>query len=418
MSLIACHECDLIHRVDPVPEGSAAKCSRCGGLLYQHKRDSLERTLALTVTGLILFVVANAFPFLGFKLQAQVHETILITGVQELYHQGMYHQGMWILATVVLLTTIVMPAAQMMGLLYVLVPLRLNRIPWKLKQVFRFIQSMRPWGMMEVFMLGILVSYVKLAKMATIVPGVALFAFMALIFILAASMAALDPHDVWERIQPQASTRRVMDRRITLIGCHTCHLVCRVPSGEFHGSTCPRCGTPLHRRKPNSIARTWALVLAAFVFYIPANVLPITVVTSLGHKQADTIMSGVIYFISSGMWPIALVIFTASVFVPLIKLLVLSYLSFSVQRKSKWRPVDRTRLYRIAEIVGRWSMVDVYVVTILVALVHLGALATIEAGPAAIYFCGVVIVTMFAAMSFDPRLIWDNLEDKNESTTH
>ena len=106
MSLIACHDCDLIHRVDPVPEGSAAKCSRCGALLYQHKRDSLERTLALTVTGLILFVVANAFPFLGFKLQAQVHETILITGVQELYHQGM-----WILATVVLLTTIVMPAA-------------------------------------------------------------------------------------------------------------------------------------------------------------------------------------------------------------------------------------------------------------------------------------------------------------------
>jgi len=381
--------------------------------LYQHKRDSLERTLALTVAGLILFVVANSFPFLGFKIQAQVHETLLITGVRELYHQGM-----WILATVVLLTTIVLPAAQMMGLLYVLVPLRLNRIPWKLKQVFRFIQSMRPWGMMEVFMLGILVSYVKLAKMATIVPGIALFAFMALIFILAASMAALDPHDVWERIQPQASTRRVMARRITLIGCHTCHLVCRVPSGEVHGSTCPRCGTPLHRRKPNSIARTWALVLAAFVFYIPANVLPITVVTSLGHKQADTIMSGVIYFISSGMWPIALVIFTASVFVPLIKLLVLSYLSFSVQRKSKWRPVDRTRLYRIAELVGRWSMVDVYVVTILVALVHLGTLATIEAGPAAIYFCGVVIVTMFAAMSFDPRLIWDNLEDKNESTTH
>jgi paraquat-inducible protein A len=409
MSLIACHDCDLIHRVDPVPEGSAAKCSRCGALLYQHKRDSLERTLALTVTGLILFVVANAFPFLGFKIQAQIRETTLITGVQELYLQGM-----WILATVVLLTAIVVPAIQLMGLLYVLVPLRLSRLPWNLKTVFRFIQHLQPWGMMEVFMLGILVSYVKLAKMATIVPGIALFAFMALIFILAASMAALDPHDVWKRIQPQAPTHRTMARRTKLIGCHTCHLMCRVPSGEVHGSTCPRCGTPLHRRKPNSIARTWALVLAAFVFYIPANVLPITIVTSLGHKQADTIISGVIYFISTGMWPIALVIFTASVFVPLLKMLALSYLSFSVQRKSKWRPVDRTRLYRIAELVGRWSMVDVYVVTILVALVHLGALATIEAGPAAVYFCGVVIITIFAAMSFDPRLIWDNCEENHE----
>ena len=202
MSLIACHDCDLIHRVGPVPDGSAARCSRCGAMLFQHKPNSLERTMALTVAGLILFVVANSFPFLGFKIQAQVLKTLLITGVQELYHQGM-----WILATVVLLTTIVLPAAQMLGLLYVLVPLRLNWFPWKFREVFRFIQSIRPWAMMEVFMLGILVSIVKLAKMATIVPGIAAFAFMALIFVLAASLAVLDPHAVWERIKIQESIR-------------------------------------------------------------------------------------------------------------------------------------------------------------------------------------------------------------------
>lgn len=409
MSLIACHECDLIHRVDPVPEGSAAKCSRCGALLYQHKRDSLERTLALTVTGLLLFIVANAFPFLGFKLNAQVHETILITGVQELYHQGI-----WILATVVLLTIIVIPAAQMMGLLYVLVPLRLNRLPWKLQEVFRFTQSLQPWAMMEVFMLGILVSVVKLGKMATIVPGIAAFAFMALIFVLAASMAVFDPHAVWEKIKIQENACGISGGQTNLIGCHTCHLLCRLPSREVHAPTCPRCGTYLHRRKPNSITRTWALILAAAIFYVPANVLPITIVTSLGKKQADTILSGVIYFISSGMWLIALVIFTASLFVPLLKLLTLGYLCFSVQRKSGWRPVDRTRIYRMAEVVGRWSMVDVYVVTILVAMVNLGALASIEAGPAAVYFCGVVLTTMLAAMSFDPRLVWDNCEENHE----
>jgi len=409
MSLIACHECDLIHRVDAVPEGSAARCSRCGALLYQHKPNSLERTLALTVAGLILFVVANSFPFLGFKVQAQVHETVLITGVRELYHQGM-----WILATVVLLTTIVLPAAQMLGLLYVLVPLSLNRIPRKLKEVFRFIQSLRPWAMMEVFMLGILVSIVKLAKMATIVPGIAAFAFMALIFVLAASLAVLDPHAVWERIKIQERTRGTPVAQADLVSCHTCHLLCYSPSPGDHGLTCPRCGTHLHRRKPNSIARTWALILAAAIFYIPANVLPITIVTSLGKKQADTIISGVIYFISAGMWPIALVIFVASICVPVLKLVSLSYLSFSVQRKSVWRPVDRTKLYRLTEVVGRWSMVDVYVVTILVALVNLGALATIDAGPAAVYFCAVVIITMFAAMSFDPRFIWDNCEAKHE----
>ncbi|MEJ2137689.1 MAG: paraquat-inducible protein A [Desulfofustis sp.] len=409
MSHIACHDCDLIHWFGPVPEGSAATCSRCGAMLYQNKRDSLERTLALTVAGLILFMVANTFPFLSFKLQARVHETILITGIKELYHQGM-----WILATVVLLTTIVMPALQMLGLLYVLLPIKLNRIPWKLREVFRIVQFLRPWAMMEVFMLGILVSIVKLAKMATIVPGIAAFAFMALIFVLAASLAVLDSHAVWERIKIQESIRGIQIARVHPIACHTCHLLCSSPSRGIHGLVCPRCGAHLHLRKPNSITRTWSMILAAAILYIPANVLPITIITSLGKKQSDTIISGVIYFISTGMWPIALVIFVASVFVPLLKLLALGYLCFSVQRKSGWRPVDRTKIYRMTEVVGRWSMVDVYVVTILVAMVNLGALANVEAGPAAIYFCGVVIITMFAAMSFDPRHIWDNCEENYE----
>jgi len=197
----------------------------------------------------------------------------------------------------------------------------------------------------------------------------------------------------------------------SLLSCHSCNLLSKMSGSHGHAhALCPRCGAPLHQRKTNSLTRTWALVIAAFIFYIPANVLPITVVTSLGKTQADTIMSGVIYFMLTGMWPIALVIFVASVAVPLIKLFVLSYLLISVQRKSRWRPEDRTRLYRIAEAVGRWSMVDIFVVTILVALVKLGGLATIDAGPAASYFAAVVVTTIFAAMSFDPRLIWDVME--------
>jgi paraquat-inducible protein A len=201
----------------------------------------------------------------------------------------------------------------------------------------------------------------------------------------------------------------------SLVSCHSCHLLCKAAS-LFKGAhaVCPRCGATLHSRKPNSIARTWALVIAAFIFYIPANVLPITRVISFGKAQSDTIMSGVIYFVKSGSWPIALVIFVASVFVPLLKLILLIYLLISVQLKSQWRPRDRTRLYRITEAVGRWSMVDIYVVTLLVALVKLGALATIQAGPGAIFFAGVVIITIFAAMSFDPRLIWDTQEQNYE----
>lgn len=203
--------------------------------------------------------------------------------------------------------------------------------------------------------------------------------------------------------------------KASLVSCHSCHLVCRAPRfRDKIGHACPRCGAVLHQRKPNSISRTWALVMAAYIFYIPANVLPITLTTSLGKTQSDTIMSGVIYFIATGSWPIALVIFIASVFVPLAKLLILTFLLISLKRKSQWRPYDRTRLYRITEAIGRWSMLDIYVVTILVAMVKLGAMASIEAGPAAVFFAAVVVITIFAAMSFDPRLIWDKMEKNHD----
>jgi paraquat-inducible protein A len=201
----------------------------------------------------------------------------------------------------------------------------------------------------------------------------------------------------------------------SLLSCGVCHLLVRKPPGAADPEgKCPRCGAALHSRKPHSIARTWALVIAAFVFYVPANVLPITKVTSLGATQSDTIISGVIYFIHSGMWPIAAIIFIASVFVPLMKLFLLLFLAISVQLRSTWRPKDRTRLYRITEAIGRWSMTDIFVVTILVALVHLGALANIEAQAGAVFFAAVVVITMLAAMSFDPRLMWDVKEPQDE----
>ena len=192
--------------------------------------------------------------------------------------------------------------------------------------------------------------------------------------------------------------------------CHACALLCHLPDPHAHGARCPRCGAELHARKPQSLQRTWALVIAAALCYVPANAFPVMTVTSLGKPQSDTILSGVIYLLHHGMWPLALVVFVASVFVPLMKLVILVSLLVSVHRRSRWRPVERTRLYRITEAIGRWSMVDIYVVTILVALVKLGNLATIEAQPGAGFFGAVVVLTMLAAESFDPRLIWDASE--------
>ncbi len=169
-SLIACHECDLIHRINALPAKGTAICIRCGAVLYKHKPNSLDRTLAFAMAGLILFILANSFPFLGLKIGAQFRETNLITGIYELYVQGMQ-----VIAILVLLTTVLVPFTQMMCLFYILLPLKFGRLPKRLPGVLRFLHSLQPWSMMEVFMVGILVSVVKLAKMGKIIPGISLY---------------------------------------------------------------------------------------------------------------------------------------------------------------------------------------------------------------------------------------------------
>lgn len=192
-TLIACHDCDLLHRLPPLQAHEAAKCVRCRALLHRHRSDSVNRTLALALAAFIFFVIANYFPFLSLRIGGQIQETTLITGAIALYRNDMEP-----LAILVAFTSILAPLIQIAGLLYVLLPLKYGRLPRKLAIVFRLVLGIQPWAMMEVFMLGILVAIVKLVKMATIVPGLALYAFMALIFLLAASLSSLDPHRVWE----------------------------------------------------------------------------------------------------------------------------------------------------------------------------------------------------------------------------
>jgi paraquat-inducible protein A len=202
----------------------------------------------------------------------------------------------------------------------------------------------------------------------------------------------------------------VQARRLGLASCHTCALLMRVSTaGHVH---CPRCGSVVHMRKPNSIGTTWALLIAAIIMYLPANLLPVMSTTWLGTTQSDTIMSGVIYLLHHD-WPLAVIVFVASILVPLLKMIALLYLLISVQRHSILRKAQRTRLYRVMELVGRWSMVDVFVVSLMAALVQVGALATIEPGGGALAFAAVVILTMLAAMSFDARLIWDQYGEQD-----
>jgi len=198
-----------------------------------------------------------------------------------------------------------------------------------------------------------------------------------------------------------------------LCSCHVCGLVSR-PGSISETARCPRCDARINIRKPDCVRRCWALLIAAYILYLPANLLTIMETGSLINYRKDTIMSGVVHLWKTGSWTIAAIVFIASIIVPLFKLMALTILLVSVQRRSTWWPKQRTKLYRMVELVGRWSMLDIYVVTLLAALVQIRSLATVRAGAGAIAFGAVVVLTMLAAMEFDPRLIWDPLRKESD----
>jgi paraquat-inducible protein A len=196
LRIVACHDCDLLHELGPVPEGATARCRRCGGVLRKRTKNGLERTLALALAAAVLFVVANAFPFLSFEMKGRLTQTTVMTGVLDLWRGGKQA-----IAALVFLTIELAPVVQLGLLLWVLVPLRAGRVPWQLPHAFRLLRLATTWSMIEVFLIGIVVAITKLMGMATIVPGLALWSFALLMVVLSAAIAAFDPDAVWDRAE-------------------------------------------------------------------------------------------------------------------------------------------------------------------------------------------------------------------------
>lgn len=201
----------------------------------------------------------------------------------------------------------------------------------------------------------------------------------------------------------------VTGRSLGLRVCTHCRETVRAAAAAR--SRCPRCGAAIHERKPHSIATTAALVISAALLYIPANVIPVMHMQTFFSDEDDTIMSGVLSLLQEGSWPLALLVFIASIVVPLLKLIAMGWLLISIVRKSPGHPLQRSKLFRLVEFIGRWSMLDVYAIALLVALVQIRSLATVHAGLGALAFCAVVVLTMLAAQSFDERLLWDTHSD-------
>ncbi|HEY4165970.1 MAG TPA: paraquat-inducible protein A, partial [Reyranella sp.] len=323
-------------------------------------------------------------------------------------------QGLWPLALAVGFTTGLAPLIKFTGAIYVLVGLRLPRPPPNLRGVFRFTRAISLWAMLEVLLLGVFVAYTKLGSLATMELGAAVYALGILTVVVVWADVVLEPGAVWEAIEATGQTHAPMppvtlEHRPGAIGCESCGLV-SVP--HHHGAHCPRCGAALHERKPDSLNRTWAFVIAAAILYIPANYYPVLTVIQAGAGAPSTILGGVEELLSSQMYPLALLVFFASILVPVFKLIGLGIMLMAtmlVTTAAGARVLlpQRTRLYYIVAWIGRWSMVDIFMESLLGALVQFGALVTIAPGVGAVAFCAVVLLTIVAAEAFDPRLMWD-----------
>jgi paraquat-inducible protein A len=422
--LYECPDCGQIQVLPALPPSSRAVCLRCDAVLRHTRRDPLLLPLALNVTALILFALGTTLTLMSVSTAGQQRAADLVSGPAELEKYGM-----WEVSLVVLVTTVAAPLARVLCMLAVLLGLRLKRPPRELRAIYAWVEHLRPWSMVEIYLLGLLVAYVRLSAMATVDLGPAVFALGGLMVVMVLADYTLDDQAVWEAMEPpNRRRRRTLDENQATpdrprmsrqepqqprwrIGCDTCGLVSRA----YPGMLCTRCGFHLNDRKPGSIERTWAFSIAALVLYIPANTYPVLTVVRIGSGQPSTIFGGVQELIEVGMWPLAALVFFASVAVPVLKLVGLGILLISTHSGTGRALHDRTVLYRIVDAIGRWSMIDIFMESILVALVQFGQLASVYPGPGAIAFAGVVILTMLAAHSFDPRLMWDSARMRAET---
>jgi paraquat-inducible protein A len=409
-----CFGCGLFQLVPALGPDMRSNCLRCGTTLRRTRANSLDHCLAVTAGGLVAFVVLWTATLMQVSEVGIVHQTTLISGPAELVRHGL-----WPLALAVAFTTAIAPVGKFAGTLYVLVGLRMKRPPPGLARVFLFARRMGVWAMLEVLLLGVFVAYTKLGDLVHIEVGPAVYALGALTILTVWADNALDPDQVWEEIERRGQSHDPLPPvppiafRPGAVGCEACGLVSApAPDHDHDRARCPRCGAALHARKPDAVGRTWAFVIAAAILYIPANYYPVLTVIQMGAGAPSTIMGGVIELLDSQMYPLAALVFFASILVPVFKLaglvamLVTAKLAATHPGTALWLR-ERTRLYHIVAWIGRWSMVDIFMESLLGALVQFGAAVNIAPGIGAVAFCAVVILTIFAAEGFDPRLMWD-----------
>ncbi|WP_075608876.1 paraquat-inducible protein A [Alteromonas pelagimontana] len=353
-----------------------AVCPRCGHTLLTYRRNDAEITLAYAISGLIFLSLSLPFNFLTFRTSGQQHHINLPEGLAVLVDNNYLS-----LAIITGLATLILPGMVLTGIAGMSLGRFINHPKPYFKHVHHWVNLLIPWSMAEIFLVGTLVSLIKITSLAEVTVGLSFYAFIAFTLCMTLCLVYYDDH--------------------------------RMALWVYHGDV--PASPPLDEQTASkSIQRTWALIFTACLLYIPANTLPIMHTQLFGKDEPSTIIGGIISLWESGSYPVALVILVASVIVPVVKIGILLWLNYSVQYGVNNSQLTRIRYYRFTEGIGRWSMIDVFVVAVLVSLIQLGGTIAVFPGPAALAFCAVVFITMIAAMTFDSRLIWHSRKQLNE----
>lgn len=402
MRLLACPHCDTLHERVALAKRARASCVRCGTVLYRRGVLDLNGWTAMALATLVVFVIAHGFPIVSLSLQGR---EVSVTYWQALHY--IWDQGDWLLSIMTGLFGFWFPLFKIVLTLWALRCVSTGRIPGDFSLGMRLLHAITPWSMAPVLVLSVFVAVVKFAGMVTVTIEPGVLGLVALSFFLT-GLGRLNAHELWAQAE-QAGLVEASGTRGRGLCCHSCGHV-QPPGAD---ARCHRCGATIHWRRQNVSARVWALLIAATVVYIPANILPIMRIHTLVGASDHTILGGVFELWRLGSWDLAVIVFVASVVVPITKLLALSVLMLFHRPGGIQLQRQRTRMYEFIEFIGHWSMLDVFVVILMGAMANFPGLMQIFPGWGAFSFGAVVVLTMWAAMSYDPRLGWDRLRSSD-----
>lgn len=390
-----CPGCDLPVMPNVALRGQSAYCPRCKTRLYRGGFTRFTGEFAIALACLILFIPAHIYPMITIRLFGQMIPATLPAGTITLAPEFPA------VAFLILFCSTIAPLLVTLAVMTAQVSLKIQHFRL-FKSSMWIIQHLKHWAMYEVFLVSLGISCFKVQDYADIYVGPGLVSLVILQILMLLLLTRISPTRYWEAWQPE--TTHNPDELVH--HCHSCHL------SQGANSHCTRCHSPLHARLPHSIQKTWAYLISATIFIFPANLFAISIFLNNGKRAEDTIFSGVAHLIKTGMPGIAAIIFIASIVVPVAKIVGLAYILLCIQFKRRIHHRFRMRLFRIIQWIGKWSMMDLFVISIMVALIDRGQILDFTPGPGAVSFGIVVVLTMFAAESLDSRLIWDNYEQR------